>query len=404
MQKSFRLGRLFGFELRVDSSWLLIFVLVAWSLSSLFATWHPEWSRLTSLAVAIAAALTFFASVLLHELAHSVVARLYGLEVRDITLHLFGGVSNIEREPPTPGSEFLIAVVGPIASIALGIGMLVLAAAATGFAGTAADVEDAAEALARLGPVSTALMWLGPINILVGIFNLVPGFPLDGGRILRSILWKATGDFGRATRWAANAGQLTGLTLILMGVFMVLGFRVPFFGTGLGGLWLALIGLFLRNAAAQHLVGAKVQEALIGLRVRDLMRTQGTWLPADLRLRALVEGWILRSDEQAFPVFDRETFAGVVSVDDLRRVPPAEWDARAARDVMTPRAELTTIGPDAEAFEALRALGKADVRQLPVVEGDVLVGMLFERDIARWLELEARPAAGARRRGPPRHA
>jgi Zn-dependent protease/CBS domain-containing protein len=403
MRQSFRLGRLFGIELRVDSSWLLIFVLVSWSLSSLFASWHPEWSRMTSMAVAIAASLTFFGSVVFHELAHSLVARLYGLSVRNITLHLFGGVSNIEREPPTPGAEFVIAVVGPIASVVLGVGMLALGAFVTGFSSSEVAAEDAAAAIAAMGPVTTALMWLGPINILVGIFNLVPGFPLDGGRILRSILWKATGDLRRATLWASNIGQLVGLTFIITGIFMVFGFRVPFFGSGFGGLWLALIGLFLRNAAAQHQAGAAVQDALAGITVRDLMRTQGTWLPADLRVRSMVEGWLLRSDEAAFPVFDAGAFVGLVSVDDLRRVPASDWDARSVAEVMTPRDRLTVIGPEEEAFESLRKLGTAGTKQLPVVENDLLVGMLFERDIARWLELQSTPP-GAAGRQRPRHA
>src|SRR5438105_227358 len=176
MRHAFRIGRIFGIELRVDSSWVLIFVLVTWSLSSLFASWHPDWAPWTSFAVAGVAALLFFASVLFHELAHSLVARGYGIPVRDITLHMFGGVSSIEREPDRPGAELFIAIVGPIASIGLGIAMLVATAVVTGITyEETGRTADAADMVARMGPISTLLMWLGPVNITVGLFNLIPG-------------------------------------------------------------------------------------------------------------------------------------------------------------------------------------------------------------------------------------
>ena len=182
-----RIGRLFGIEIRVDPSWLFIFVLVGWSLTSLFGAWHPDWPFATSLVVAVTAALVFFASVLFHELAHSLVALAYGIPVRDITLHLFGGVSNIEKEPPTPGSELLMAIVGPIASIGLGVAMVVVSAILIDIR-TPDAVESAEGIIAHLGPLETLLVWLGPVNIIVGVFNMLPGFPLDGGRVLRAIV------------------------------------------------------------------------------------------------------------------------------------------------------------------------------------------------------------------------
>jgi Zn-dependent protease len=331
MRNGFRIGRLFGIELRADTSWLLILVLVVWSLSSLFASWHPDWSPLTTFAVAVAAALAFFGSVVFHEMAHSLVATFYGIPVRDITLHMFGGVSNIEREPPTPGSEFFMAVVGPLASIGLGIAMTVAGALIGGVFGP--DVGSAEEVLARLGPVTTAIMWLGPINVMVGVFNLVPGFPLDGGRILRSILWKITGSLSTATMWAARAGQLVGWAFIAIGVFMALGYRVPFLGSGFtGGLWIALIGLFLRNAAVQYHRGAEIQDALAGVRAADLMR----------------------------------------------QVPPT-WAVNYAT--------ATHAHPDEPVAEVLRRMGNAGVTEIPVVANDTMLGVIFESDVARWLEL-----------------
>lgn len=399
MRSSFRIGRLFGIDLRVDSSWLFILVLVVWSLSSLFARWHPDWMAGTVFLVAFLAALSFFVSVLLHELAHSLVARLYGIPVRDITLHMFGGVSNIEREPPTAAAELLIAIVGPLTSVGLGIAMTAAATLATGLAGM--EVETAAEAVEHMGPLATVLLWLGPINIAVGLFNLVPGFPLDGGRILRALVWRVTGSLSRATRIATTVGQLVGWAFIVAGGFMALGYAVPFFGRGLGGgIWLALIGLFLRNAATQHQAGAAIHDALAGVRVTDLMRTEGAWVEASLPLRALVSDWILRREDGAFPVFEQGRFVGVVCLDDVRRADPSSWDGRTVRDVMTPVERLVVAAPGEELFDALRRLGAAGVRQLPVVVSGTLVGMLFERDIARWLELTSAPPGGMR----PRHA
>lgn len=396
MRSSFRIGRLLGIELRVDSSWLFVLVLVVWSVSSLFARWHPDWQPTTVLFVAAFAALAFFGSILLHELAHSIVARLHGVPVRDITLHMFGGVSNIEREPPGPAAELLIAVVGPLTSLGLGVAMTVIAGIFAGLAGL--DAESAADVVTHLGPLATVLFWLGPINVAVGLFNLLPGFPLDGGRILRAIVWWVTGDGRRATRVATTLGQLVGWAFIVAGGFMALGYAVPFFGRGLGGgVWLALVGLFLRNAATQHRAGAAIHDALGALRVRDLMRIAGAWVPASLPLRALVSEWILRHDDGAYPVFDGGDFVGIVCRGDVRRAPPSSWDERTVADVMTPLASLSVASPDEPALDALRRLGAAGVGQLPVVVGSapgvVLAGVLVERDVARWLELRAAPVA-----------
>lgn len=389
MGHSLRIGRVFGIDLRVDTSWLVILVLMLWSLPRVFFAWHPEWSTLTVLIVALAACLMFFASVLLHELAHSLVARAYGVPVRDVTLHMFGGVSNIEREPPTPGAELAIAIVGPLASVALGVGMTFMAATAISLLGpNLDDAADAESAVARLGPIATLLLWLGPINILVGVFNLIPGFPLDGGRVLRAIVWKATGDLGRSTRIAALVGQLVGWAFVALGIVMAFGYSVPFFGAGLGsGLWLALIGLFLRSMALAHYSGAAISEALAGVRVRDLMRREGPWVSADVPVRRLVDDWFLARHERAFPVFAGHRFVGLVCFQDVRRVPPAEWDDRTAADVMTPLERLTSASPDEPLEHTLRKLAGSDVRQLPVLDDGNLAGMLFENDVIRWLEL-----------------
>ena len=394
MRKAIPLGRLFGIELKVDPSWLFVFALVVWSLTSVFAAWHPLWATRTSLAVALVAAVAFFSSIVVHELAHALVARLYGVSVRDITLHMFGGVSNLEREPPTAGAELLIAIVGPIASVTLGVAMLALAALVTGGAfNPSAPGADAAAMMARLSPAATLLVWLGPVNLVVGLFNLIPGFPLDGGRILRAVLWKSTGNLRQATRWSTSVGRLVGLAFIVIGGAMALGLRVPFFGTGLGsGLWLALIGMFLRGAATQHQAGADFAAALEGVHVGTLMRTTGTTVTANASVRALVERWLARRDESVIAVFQLDDFVGTVSMDDVAQTPPEQWDDRAAREIMTPAKALTMLSTDEPAVEALRKMARAGMSGLPVLDEEgTLVGMLYERDVAQWVALQTPP-------------
>ncbi len=390
-RKSIPIGRLFGIELKLDPSWLFIFALVVWSLTSVFQAWHPLWATRTSVAVALVAGVAFFGSIVVHELAHALVAKLYGVPVRDITLHMFGGVSNIEREPPTAGAELLIAIVGPVASVLLGVGMLVLAALVTGAAfDPSAAGADVAATMAGLSPFSTLLVWLGPVNIVVGLFNLIPGFPLDGGRILRAALWKSTGNLRKATRWSTSVGRAVGVGFIAIGALMALGLRVPFFGTGLGsGIWLALIGLFLRGAATQHQAGSDVADALEGIHVGELMRAPSAEVPANASLRALAERWFVRRDEAVLAVFSMDAFAGIVSMEDLARIPHEEWDDRAVREIMIPVKDLVTLSPEEPAFEALRKMATASVGGLPVFDAEgMLAGILYERDVARWVALQ----------------
>ena len=228
---SFKLGRAFGVEIRVDWSWVFIFLLLTWNLLVVFSRWHPDWSPVGVVAMAITAAFAFFGCVFVHELAHSLVATRYGMRVRSITLFLFGGVSNIESEPRSAGAEFFMAIVGPLTSLILGFAFLLLAGllVASGSVTTSTS-EDVWSVLARLGPVPTLFLWLGWINVMIGLFNLIPAFPLDGGRVLRSALWAATGDLRTATRWASGIGQGIGWAFVIAGIAMVFGIRVPIFG------------------------------------------------------------------------------------------------------------------------------------------------------------------------------
>lgn len=382
-----RLGRLFGINIYVDWSWIFVFLLVTWNLAvGVFPVLHPAWSNLLSWTTAVVAAVLFFASVLAHELAHSIVAKARGLPVSRITLFLFGGVSNIEREPTSPETEFVMAIVGPLTSLVLGILFLVLGGA--GAILTTGLIGAPLRLLSRLGPVPTLLLWLGPINIVLAVFNMVPGFPLDGGRVLRSILWAASHNLRRATRWASWIGQAIAWIFILIGISMVFGIQVPFFGTGLiGGLWLAFIGWFLNNAAVQSYRQVVLENILEGIPVSTLMRPASVSVPPDLPVSRLVYDYIMNSDERAFPVVDGDCLIGLVSLVDVRAVPREQWDTTTVRQVMTPEEKLTVATPREEASQAFNDIASRDVRQVPVVQEGHLVGMLRRADIMRYLQL-----------------
>jgi Zn-dependent protease len=380
-----RIAELFGIEIRIDPSWFFIFLLITWSLASSFSQWHPAWGLALQVATALAASLLFFASVLAHELAHSLVAKSRGLPVRRITLFLFGGVSNLEREPAAPGTEFLMAVVGPLTSVFLGFVFLFLGS--RGAMGIA--VSDPFGALSRLGPVSTLLLWLGPVNIVVGLFNLIPAFPLDGGRILRSALWSAMGDLRRATRAAAGVSHLIAWVLIFTGVAMIFGARVPIFGTGLlGGLWIALIGWFLNHAATASYRQQVIEDLLEDVPVARLMRRDPRTLPPTTTIAELVYDAMLATEQHAFPVVEGGRLAGIVCPEDVRKVPRDRWETATVKEIMTPRERLSVVGPGVDASAAMREMAERDVGQVPVVEGDRFEGLLRRRDIVRWLHLQ----------------
>jgi Zn-dependent protease/predicted transcriptional regulator len=392
MRSGFSIGRLFGIRIYIDWSWILIFLLVTWNLAGgVFPRLHPEWSLALNLGISLLASLLFFASVLAHELAHSLMAIARGIPVRRITLFIFGGVSDIEREPPSPGTEFLIAVVGPLTSLALGALFLFLGRAGLTAAGI---IQDPLGLLARLDPLSTLLLWLGPVNLILGIFNLIPGFPLDGGRVLRSILWAMTDNLRRATRWATLVGQLVAWLFILAGIAMAFGVRIPFLGTGLvSGLWLAFIGWFLNNAAAQSYQQVVVSDLLEGVRVSRLMRNAVPTVDPGLPVSALVYDQIIGGDDRSFPVVKDDQLVGLVCIEDVRKIPRSEWESTPVTQIMTPAEQLDIVAPQEDATAALQKLARRDVSQMPVVQNGRLVGILRRRDILRWLEVHSEAAA-----------
>jgi len=387
-----RIFKLFGIDIYIHSSWFLIFVLLAWSLAGgVFPHAHPEWPPLLNLCLGIIAALLFFFSVLLHELAHALVARSRNLPVRRITLFLFGGVSNIEREPASAKTEFLMAIVGPITSLGLGV---ILGAVGMFIAGVNSNMPNIYGAIERPGPLSTLFIWLGTINILVGIFNLIPGFPLDGGRVLRSAIWGASGDLHKATNIASFVGQLTGWIFIFSGLWMVFGGRVPFFGAGIfNGIWLAFIGWFLHDAASVSRTQMIIHDLLEDVPVKRLMRSDVPAVHPDVSVDDLVDNCLMKSNESAFPVLENDELVGLVCIRDIRKVPKNLWPATRVREIMTPVDRLTIVNPELDSAEALSRLTAKDVRQLPVVSNGHLLGILRRRDILRWLQLHTDHAA-----------
>jgi Zn-dependent protease len=392
----FRIGRLYGININIDWSWLFIALLITWNLTTIFGQIHPDWGTGLRWGVALLAALLFFASVLAHEMAHSLVAKAQGLPVRNITLFLFGGVANIQREPPSPKAEFLIAIAGPIMSILIGVTML-----AIGIGGVAFTDGFAApgQIFANLSPANTVILWLGAINIILAVFNMIPGFPLDGGRVLRSILWAVTNNLRRATRWASWIGQLIAWGLIVAGIAMAFGFQIPFFGTGLlSGLWLAFIGWFLNSASVQSYQQVKLQDILGDVPVTHIMRRDPPTVGPDCVVSDLINTHILGSDDQAFPVLRSGRLVGIVTLDDVRRVPRTDWARVSVNEIMTPDSKLVTVTDQDDAARALEKLLQRDVRQLPVIDRNAeFVGLLRRRDIMQWLQLNEERSNGGRR-------
>jgi Zn-dependent protease/CBS domain-containing protein len=388
MRSGIRIARIFGINIYIDWSWLFIFLLLTWSLAAGFGQFNTEWSSALNWVIALLASLLFFASVLAHELAHSLVAKAQNIPVHNITLFLFGGVSNIQQNPRSPRAEFLMVSVGPLTSIGLGILFLI------GFATTAGPQASAMVTpralFEQLSPLSALLLWLGQINILLGLFNLIPGFPLDGGRVLRSILWGSTGDFLKGTRWAAIIGQGFAWLLILTGIAMAFGIQVPLFGSGIvGGIWLAFVGWFLSNAATRSLQQVQVEDILDGVTAERLMRADVPTVAPDTTVSDLVQDYIMATDERAFPVMEGDRMVGLVTMEDVREIESNDRDSFTVGEIMTPAEELVTVASQEEAADALRKLIQRDVRQVPVLCNGVFVGMVRRRDIIHWLQLHS---------------
>ncbi len=363
MGGSLVLGTIQGIRIQVHYTWLIAFFLVTWSLAAgVFPRVMPGLGSAAYLAFGVAGTLLLFGSVLAHELSHSLVAQRLGYRVRNITLFIFGGVAAMDAEVQRARDEVAIAAAGPILSLGLA-GLFFLLGLAV--------PEPAAGAL--LGYSAYA-------NLALAIFNLLPGFPLDGGRIFRGILWLAWHDFYRATDVASLVGQGIGWLLVGAGFFVALG------GDILGGIWLAFIGWFLNNAAEAARNQANITRVFKGVRVRDVMDAYPRVVSPSITVRQLVRDHILREGIRAFPVVEGDRLVGIVTVTDVRHLPEEEWEERAVGTVMT-RMPLRTVAPDADLAAAVEVMAATGLNQLPVVADGRLVGLVSRATVFRLLQV-----------------
>jgi Zn-dependent protease len=376
VRDSFTLGRIAGIRLGVNWSWLVVFALIVWTLATgIFPETNAGLSDGTYIGMAIAAAVLFFTSLLLHEFGHAFQARREGMEIDGITLWLFGGVAKFKGMFPGAGAEFRIAIAGPLVSLALG-GLFLAVAAMS-------NLPQSVDGVAA---------WLGYINLTLLVFNLLPALPLDGGRVLRSALWGAKHDFASATHIAAWIGRGFGYLFIAAGLVFLI------FQGAFSGAWLAFIGWFLLQAAAAEDRFVLARQALGGLHVRDLMVADPVTTRADATLGEFMDEVVWRTRYTTYPVTDNGSAVGLLPFRCVAEVPRSEWDSRTVRDCMVPRDQVPVVEPDEELIDAAAELSEGNVHRALVLDGDRLVGLLSVTDVARALEMRRRTGGFARRR------
>lgn len=353
------LGRIRGIRIGLDVSWFIVFALLTWMLAvTYYPVEFPRWPTGWYWSMGAITAALLFVSVLLHELGHSFVAQHYGIPVRDITLFIFGGVSQIAGEPPRASAEFLIAIAGPLVS-------LVLAAVFGALAVTWTDFP----------PIRALFAYLALINALLVVFNLIPGFPLDGGRVFRAIVWGATRNFRRATSIAARVGQAFGVIFVILGIWQM------FMGNFIGGIWIAFIGWFLEAAASAQVQQITLQRLLAGHRVAEAMSTACPDVPPELTVRELVDTQVRGLGRRCFVVRRDGQALGLLTLQRLKQAPKAQWERTTVESVMLPLGSTKYTAPDAELWSALEQMEREGVTQLAVVASGQLVGMLSRDDV-----------------------
>jgi Zn-dependent protease/predicted transcriptional regulator len=372
MQSSIRLGRLFGIEIGLHYSWFIIALLITMSLGSQFQASHAEWGSGEIWALSILTAVLFFVTLLAHEMSHALVARTRGLTTKAITLFALGGVAQIEKEPEDAKTEFLVGIVGPFSSAVIGLISLAVAWALGWRMGAAPET-----------PLRAMFVWLGYINLSLAAFNMIPGYPLDGGRILRSILWLSSGNAVLATQRAATVGKFIALLFIAFGIFRFFG------GAGFGGLWIAFIGWFLLQAASASYSSVALTEGLKGVQVRDIMTSECATLDGNMNVQEFVEQHLLRSGRRCFVVQQGGEVAGLVTPHEIKELERARWPYTVLADIMRPLDQLHTVTPATPVMEALETMGRDDVNQLPVVSGAHLDGIITRANVVQFLQTRA---------------
>jgi Zn-dependent protease/predicted transcriptional regulator len=391
--RGLRIGRIFGIDITLDPSWFIIVALMVYSLGFIEfpAELHPRVLRpradLLSITLGIVTSLLLFGSVLAHELSHSWMAIQRGIAVKRITLFIFGGVAQIASEPDKPSSELLIAIMGPLMSVAL--------AAVFGAIWLWTQIIESGHWLGiSLTPLILVTSILAQANGSLALFNLAPGFPLDGGRVLRAILWGWLKNIRTATLWAARAGQA--IALLLMSLFVIpfileiigLDFLTAMLPGGLSGIWYALIGMFLWNAASEGYHQTIMMETLRNVTVRQLMTNVITPVAPDISIAEFVDLYLLHRRDQIFPVSDGVSFQGIIGIDQLRALPRAQWTTRRVRELMIPRSRLQSLDPNETAAEALAKLTTTESTELPVIEANEVIGFFGQAELSRYLKLK----------------
>jgi Zn-dependent protease/CBS domain-containing protein len=374
MRGSFKLGSIAGIEIGIHYTWIFAFLLFAWIFADgTFPQQFPHWSTSTYWLAGVIASVMIFISVLIHEMCHSLVARSRGLKVNSIVLFIFGGVSNIETEPASSGVEFIMAAAGPFSSLVLG-GI---------FAGIAAALKSGGYAG---NPAFGVIDELKTINIYLAIFNIIPGFPLDGGRVLRSILWGATKSLQRATIIAGNVGRVIGWAIILMGIAAIFGYGVWIFTGFINGIWLIFIGWFLTSAADNAMREQSLQQQLAGVRVRDVMDRNPECVSPAVPVSSIVHDSFIQRGRRALPVCTENGMVGIVTLVDVKRLPQDRWSNTPVQEVMTRLPQITMVKEDDDLNGALKTLAQNGLNQIPVISEGKLVGLLSRADVIRYLQ------------------
>lgn len=364
------LFRLLGFEVRVDLSWIILAILVVWSLSvGFFPYQYENLSQQTYWIMGVIGALGLFFSIIVHEFSHSLVARGFGMPMKGITLFIFGGVAEMGDEPSSPKAEFLMAVVGPVSSIAIAIVLY--------------GIYALGQAVGLPKPMKGVLVYLAGINVLLAVFNLLPAFPLDGGRMLRSALWGLKKNIRWATRVSSRIGAGFGIAL------MVLGFARVLWGDFISGMWFFLIGTFLQNAAKMSYQQLITRRSLEGELVRRFMKTDPVTVPPSLSVEQLVEDYIYRYHFKMFPILEgSDKLLGCVTTKQVKELPREHWGRKTVGEIATQCSPENTVGPDVDAMKALSNMNRTGASRLMVVEDGRLVGIIALKDMLKFLSLK----------------
>lgn len=364
-QGAWTIGKIMGIPIRVHFSWLIVFGLITWSLSTYyFPKAAPDLPTVSYWIKGALAALLLFASVAFHELAHSFVAQRYKIFIESITLFIFGGVAQMKGEPPHPKAEFMIAITGPLSSFFLAILFFFLSGNTT-------------------GGIKALFSYLAQINLIIGVFNLIPGFPMDGVRVLRSVIWEKKKNFYYATQKASSIGQKIALFFVILGIFSI-------FAGIQGGLWLMLIGWFLYTAAQSSYQQSTLQESLSGIKVRDIMVKDIVTLSSFITVDEAVNNYFLRYGYGGFPIIDDGKFLGIVTLKEVKNIHRENWGREKVADILVPHDKRWEVSPEDNVMKALQLMIQEDKGRLVIIENNKLSGLITRNGIARYVQIKGK--------------